>query len=166
MLCRSLPSYLKQGPRRSSHISPENCQIKITRRRADRYYTLAQGNEARDSEYCILNEEFQQSVTEKEGFEWLNDQPEGRTPKWGFVGDTPGSKITLKVDSTTEAVKKMDGVPHTAITISYLRSYEKMGKAGGRLNLSIRPPGFLAAATIVLSGSRVGGGALCALSAY
>ena len=80
----------------------------------------------------MLNEELQRSVTEKDGFEWLNDRQEGRTPKWGFIGDKPGSKLQLKVDSTTIAFNKLDGVPHTAITLNYLRSYEHMGKAGKR----------------------------------
>ena len=42
---------------------------------------LPQNNEARDTEYCVLNEEFRDSVTEADGFEWRNDQAPDRTPK-------------------------------------------------------------------------------------
>ena len=81
----------------------------------------------------MLNEVLQRSATEKEGFEWFNDQQEGRTPKWGFIGDKPGSKLQVKVDSTTTAFHKMDGAPYTAIALNYLRSYEHMGKAGRQI---------------------------------
>lgn len=89
----------------------------------------------------MLNKELEGSAVMNEGFEWLNDQKDGRTPKWGFIGDKPGAKLKFKVDSTTKAFKAKKGVPYTALTLNFLRSYEHMGKAGTqKLHKQLRVP--------------------------
>ena len=40
-----------------------------------------QGNDARDTEFCVMGDDFRKAVIESDGFEWQNDQLEGKTPK-------------------------------------------------------------------------------------
>jgi hypothetical protein len=42
---------------------------------------LLQDNNALDTEFCIMDDDFKKAVTAANGFEWKNDQPAEKTPK-------------------------------------------------------------------------------------
>ena len=50
-------------------------------------------------------------------------------PQWGYIADTAGASIELKVDTTSIG---REGATHTPIVLNHLKSYEHMGKAGAR----------------------------------
>ena len=75
-----------------------------------------------------MGEDFKKAVTAEDHFQWRNDQPAGHTPKWGFIGEVPGASLQFVIDTT--ATNAVEGKDHAALTLSYLRSYEGMGRAG------------------------------------
>ncbi len=39
-------------------------------------------------------------------FQWANDQPQGRNPKWGFISTMPGSVLRLVLNTTLDVTRK------------------------------------------------------------
>ena len=49
--------------------------------------------------------------------------------QWGYIGETPGASLQFVINTVLEGMET-EGKDHAALTMSYLQSYEHMGKAG------------------------------------
>lgn len=98
-----------------------------------------------------MGERFASVVTSSEGWAWVNEAKRGHQDKWGYVANTTGAVLRLRVDTTS--VLRPTGPPPSssldpgsgggdgteggsgagavanAVSISFLRSYENMGMA-------------------------------------
>lgn len=45
----------------------------------------------------------QGALAEAKGFEWVNDQPPNKNPKWGYVATEAGSTLTFKINTVAAA---------------------------------------------------------------
>jgi hypothetical protein len=48
---------------------------------------------------CLIGNRFLDSVVRRQGFEWVNESPKTGRPKWGYVANTTGSSLVMKVNS-------------------------------------------------------------------
>jgi hypothetical protein len=76
------------------------------------------------SSQCWFKENFKEIVVESIGFEFVNEAHGGRS-KWGFVSTKPGSKLVIRVNTSSF---------HQNMTahLGMMRSYEHMGWARRR----------------------------------
>ncbi|GFR51942.1 hypothetical protein Agub_g14463 [Astrephomene gubernaculifera] len=83
------------------------------------------GNEIPPGVVCSSGRSFTEHVLSNLGWEWRNEGTPWK-PKWGFVTYTPGSKLTLRVNTLRPAIDPTARIP---VLIHYLSSYDKMGTA-------------------------------------
>ncbi len=81
------------------------------------------GNEAPNKPMCLNSEMIKPFIVEQKGFEYINEGTEIK-PKRGFVSNTPGSMLKIRIDTTSR--KPVGSVP---VYLAYLRSYTRMGIA-------------------------------------
>ncbi len=84
------------------------------------------GNYEPTSRMCLYNEAFKTVVAGAQGFELVNEGTEEK-PKWGYVGNTTGSVLHLRLN--TQLTAKGDQKTPVTVLLAHLRSYEHMGSA-------------------------------------
>uniref|UniRef100_A0A7S0S1A6 SGNH hydrolase-type esterase domain-containing protein n=1 Tax=Chlamydomonas leiostraca TaxID=1034604 RepID=A0A7S0S1A6_9CHLO len=80
------------------------------------------------SDKCFIGNIFVGVVTNKDGFEWVNESKSMR-PKFGFVATKPGSVLDMMVDTRATAASTAANQKDVLVEVAYLRSYEHMGQA-------------------------------------
>ena len=84
------------------------------------------GNHAAHTNLCSVGPAFKsESVIEAEGWEWVNESKNER-PKWGYVCNTPGKELKVRVSTKATSGAKDEKV---MVKFAYLASYENMGVA-------------------------------------
>jgi hypothetical protein len=48
---------------------------------------------------CLIGHRFTERVVKRDGFEWINEAPESKRPKWGYVATQPGAQLQVKVNT-------------------------------------------------------------------
>lgn len=91
---------------------------------------MVPGNLQRNSSTCLLQRNFEKVVVAQQGFVWKNERPAAdvSNQKWGWISEQPGSWAELEMD-TTSVLEDDLKVDTNEVIISFLKSYEHMGKA-------------------------------------
>ncbi|MEW5316235.1 MAG: hypothetical protein WDW38_007616 [Sanguina aurantia] len=84
---------------------------------------MYQGNVVPDAATCLLQDLFVASIVKQNGFEYIGEGSDGS--KKGFISQVVGSQLHFQVSSMRDGIK--DHV--VRLYLSYLSSYEHMGKA-------------------------------------
>jgi hypothetical protein len=55
---------------------------------------------------CLIGNRFQDSIVRRSGFEWINESPATKRPKWGYVANATGAVLAMKVNSQASSGEK------------------------------------------------------------
>lgn len=82
------------------------------------------------TERCLIGVNFVNVVTAHDGFEWINENPDGDRPKFGWISTKVGSTMTMKVDTNSvTGENKFPSNNNMVVELMHLKSYEHMGVA-------------------------------------